>query len=449
MDKIKYVDLMNELKRTIENGRFNRLKEYADVKYKTSGYNKYLILTQDPRYLRKFPSGEIEFKSEETKAILFTENVLDYALDPSNVAIDDIEKLRYELLRYFLFDRPDIIDIICQKALPKEPERRSFDGLFFKEDRLTEIFKLLSEENKQKLLSEGEKANAFYTYGFRELDIDFWKKLSYYMQYLESDESRMKVINKRIEVKVREKKEKIELSREIEMLAEALQLDESKITVIQNKLTDERYITKLAKTLKLDKSKMTVINNNLSKEEYITELAKTLQSDELKMKAINNKLSKEEYITQLAETLESDELKMNVIKNKLTNVYVIIRLATTLKSFENKFKILVNYYENLSDANKKELMDSMTDDELKALIMNQDLNIQLKRLAIKSIKDMELKKSMEMILAIYEISSYYKSEEGQARQNVMSAILEDAKKIGNKTEPGFRITGGDVETPET
>ena len=447
-ENFSYENLMRDLEKKLEKVIFKGVGKYAKYELGLEEYNEYQLLYNDPHYIRKFKSGNIEYISPETDAIDTVYLYLDVALNETNI-IDDMERFRYELLNYLLFERPDIMPIISQEDSKIRIRYNSQKREFFRATKVIKIFKKLSEANKKKLLSEGKFIDSrkyiegvfSHTDDFTDYysEDDFFDKLAYYMQFLELDKSRMEVIDNR-------KRDK-----RIDKLENTLQEDES-ISSLIDKSSNEGHIVRLAILFQSDELKMEVINNKLTNEEYITRLAETLQSDELKMEVINNKLTSEEYITRLAKTLQSDELIITVIKKRLTSVEFITKLICTLKAFEYKFQILVDYYNKFSESHIQSILNTMSDEELGDIIMNKYINnIGFKNLALSCIKDNNKKNALQLILDVQrQFQYYYNSTDSHDRQAVIAQIARTtaiASRAGDNI--GELPFFDDVKLPET
>ena len=205
-ENFSYENLMDDLKKRLEKVTFKEVRKYAEYRLRLEEYNEYQLLYNDPHYIRKFESGNIEYISPETKAIETVNLYLDVALNETNI-IDDMERFRYELLNYLLFERPDIMAIISQEDSKIRIRYNSQKGKFFRATKVINIFKKLSEANKKKLLSEGKFIDSrqyiegifSHTDDFTDYysEDDFFDKLAYYMQFLELDKSRVEVIDNR------------------------------------------------------------------------------------------------------------------------------------------------------------------------------------------------------------------------------------------------------------
>ena len=447
-ENFSYENLMDDLKKRLEKVTFKEVRKYAEDRLRLEEYNEYQLLYNDPHYIRKFESGNIEYISPETYAIETVYLYLDIALNETNI-IDDMERFRYELLNYLLFERPDIMAIISQEDSKIRIRYNSQKREFFRATKVINIFKKLSEANKKKLLSEGKFIDSrqyiegifSHTDDFTDYysEDDFFDKLAYYMQFLELDRSRVEVIDNR------------KRGKRIDKLENTLQEDES-INSLIDKSSNEGHIVRLAKLLKSDELKKEVINNKLTSEEYITRLAETLQSDELKMEVINNKLTSEEYITRLAKTLQSDELIISVIKERLTSIEFITKLICTLKAFEYKFQMLVGYYNKFSESHKESILNTMSDKELRDLILDQNIqNIEFKELALQCIKDNTMKSTLKLIVSAQsQLQDYYYSTDSRDRQAVIAQIAQTtaiASRAGDNI--GELPFFDDVKLPET
>ena len=420
-ENFSYENLMRDLEKKLEKVIFKGVGKYAKYELGLEEYNEYQLLYNDPHYIRKFKSGNIEYISPETDAIDTVYLYLDVALNETNI-IDDMERFRYELLNYLLFERPDIMPIISQEDSKIRIRYNSQKREFFRATKVIKIFKKLSEANKKKLLSEGKFIDSrkyiegvfSHTDDFTDYysEDDFFDKLAYYMQFLELDKSRMEVID--------------------------------------NRKRDKR-IDKLENTLQEDESISSLIDKS-SNEGHIVRLAILFQSDELKMEVINNKLTSEEYITRLAKTLQSDELIITVIKKRLTSVEFITKLICTLKAFEYKFQILVDYYNKFSESHIQSILNTMSDEELGDIIMNKYINnIGFKNLALSCIKDNNKKNALQLILDVQrQFQYYYNSTDSHDRQAVIAQIARTtaiASRAGDNI--GELPFFDDVKLPET